>query len=255
MILKLSEEFFLAISLDCSLNSIVRKMFCTKLFLGLALLLLIGQPLSANRIDDVVSSPGNDFDHKADAEEVADHVNYILTTDKDNYVGMGPVNRPQQHLQIIAIIAHLKETNEKPIHFQSDTAKYEKPADRLLDDRVIGVIKIQFRLLTARDALRMKALLYRVQEEIGIHPSLNSEVPLPNLEQCIDPVLFEGAKREAMDLIENSLDLDHLPIFDWTTVEWMAADAIANFKRSKLYAGDFINAKDVEKWVLDGAQP
>ena len=257
-----------------------------KLSVILVLVLLIGERLFAELTDDLVHSSGNGPSSKPQSKrqskqqskpqskrqsesepqapsttnwlygETADHVNYILTTRFDNYAGMGPVGRPQQHLEIIAIIADLKAANEKPIRFQPGTAKYEKPADELIAGRPIELIQLnRFHQLPADLALRIKAVLYRVLEEKKMYPSLNSEVPLPELEYSHTPEELRSFKKAVTLLIERALDLADLPVFVWEDVQATAADAIRKFKQSQLYAGDFINAKDVEQWVLEGAKP
>ena len=234
-----------------------------KLFLILAIVLFIGQQLLADLSNDFVHSLGDVPQLKPQskppsengAEEVADHVNYILTAASGTYAGMGPENRPQQHLQIIAILAHLKAANEKPIYFQLGTAKYKKPANDLIAGRRIGLYKLKYRPITAKQALYVKALIYRVLEDKSeIPPTLNSEVPLPDLEYSYAPETLERARRDVELMMEHSVDSAHLPTFDWDTVEMMAASEILSFKQSQLYAGDFIDAKDVVQWVLDGAR-
>ena len=254
-----------------------------KLSVILALVLFIGQQLFAVFTDDFARSNGNGPRSKRQSKrqstrqskpqpepqafpsttnwlfgEAGDHVNYILTTRSDSYAGMGPVGRPQQHLEIIAIIAHLKATNEKPIRFSGrSTAKYEKPADELIAGGKIGFFLItELHQIPAHLALLIKAFAYRVLEEQKIYPTLNSEVPLPELEFSNPPEKLRGFKNGVVAMIETVLDLaDVSPRFTWEDVQATAADAIRKFKQSQVYAGDFINAKDVEQWVLDGAQP
>ena len=247
-----------------------------KLSIILVLLLLIGERLFAELANDFAPSSGNvpeprtrssttsplfgSSDQVKDAifddTEKADHVTYIMTIAQDLYVGMGPANRPRQHLQIITIIAHLKAANEKRIVSHPSTAKYEKPADSLIAGHDVGFITLKpNRLITASEAHISKAFLYRaLDERKGLTPTLNSEVPLPSLEYVRTPEQLKTGKEAAFTLLKRSMKRQ-IPVFGLKVVESWTANTIRKFKQSQLYASDSINAKDVEQWVLDVSPP
>ena len=230
-------------------------MFFTKLFLALVLVLLIGQQLSADPVNDVhrpgnvpqarpstteppvapsgssnLCSPPYDADHP-DAE---DHVNYVLTNGRDYYVGMGPLNRPRQHLQIIAIIAHLKAANEKPVYFPTDTARYEKLANSLIAGQRITLVRLDEPLASAGQSLLWEAILFRVfLVDLNLIPNLNSEVPVPDLEHFLALELIEKGKQMVEKWFWQSLDLPHQRTFDWKEAEAEATNAILEFKQSQ----------------------
>ena len=247
-------------------------MFLSKLFLALALLLLAGQQLSAEPTDNDsgASSPcvppyDAYLEDLSNPDAKRDHVNYeLISNGYDYFVGMGPRSRPLQHLQIIAIIAHLKAENEKPIYFPPETAQYETFADSLIAGGRIELIKYE-QTVTAVESYLGKTILMGVLASLKMDPrfgivsemigsSLNYYAPesLRDVKHIFTKEKFELAKKAAYDKVLERLKSPNKLHFDLKAVEAMAASAITEFKQSEFNALDFVNAKDVEKWVLRG---
>ena len=253
-------------------ESIARTMFLSKLFLALALLLLAGQQLSAESAGNnsgASSSCVPPYDAYLDdlnnSDAKRDHANYVLINDYSHYfVGMGPVGRLQQHLQIIAIIAHLKAANEKPIYFSADTAQYETFADSLITGGRIEVMKYESPVTAVESYLSKTIILQiiakmKMEASLGIMPkfwgsSLNYYAPesFLDLEHIFTSEKLISAILATQDSVGELVESGNKLYFDLETVEAMAASAITEFKQSQFNSPDFVNAKDVEKWVLRG---
>ena len=180
-----------------------------------------------------------------------DHLNYFLGSGDDMFVGMGPLNRPLQHLQIIAIIAHLK-ADEKLVYFPPDTAQYDLLSDALIAGRKIKIFKFDQNIVPAGDALFFKMVMIRNFANAKVPPNLNYYAPGPNLDEITDPKLLSMAGRVVVEMFGEQMDSASRQFFCWKTAEEAAKHEINEFKQSKYNALDFVNAKDVEKWVLRG---
>ena len=183
----------------------------------------------------------------------ANYVNYVLVSTWDVYVGSGPVSSPLQHLKIVAIIAHLKAANEKPIYDTPGTAKYTKLADSLLAGEKILLTKLERVYSTRCEANVYKTLLCRGLIDLEVMPNLNNDVPLPEIDTAFTPELFKEAKTYATQLFLKAWK-HHKQQFDWKTLEADMSSTILKFKQSPFYTFESIEAKDVEIWVLSGME-
>ena len=243
-------------------------MFVSKLFLVFALVLLVGQQLSADPVDyfdyDFPRQPidadalSNMCQQKYNASyfealnEKRDHLNYVLGTDDEMFVGMGPLNRPLQHLQIIAIIAHLKAA-DKLVYFPPDTAQYEALADALIAGKGIKILKLDQPTITARESLFIKWTILRAFRDFSdMLPSNLNYAQGPNLDEILAPEVLESVMLTVFEEFLQRVKSANPQFFYWKTAEEAAESEIIGFKQSQYNALDFVNAKDVEKWVLRG---
>lgn len=213
------------------------------------------QPIDADASSIPCRPPYDAYlDEMCDPDAKRDHLNYILTNGRDFYVGMGPLSRPLQHLQIIAIIAHLKAANEKPVHFQPDTAQYETLANSLIVGGQIRLFKLDQPTVTAGESFYIKMILFRLLTDMKMFPNLNHLIPQPDLDYYTTPEQLKIFKYDVAGAVLRSMESANHPIFDWKTAEAEATSAILEFKQSHFNALDFVSAKDVEKWILNGTE-
>ena len=255
-------------------------MFASKLFFVLALL-LVGQQALASPTDyfhlktefansgnvsqvrpsttnpDASPSPcvphQSYFDYLDEVNPNAkrDHLNYMLMNDNNTFVGMGPLNRPIQHLEIVAIIAHLKAA-DKEVYFPGSTAQYETLADSLIAGGRIKLISLHKPLVSADEAFFTTAFLFRMLAKWKMCPNLNYYIPAPYLEQITTPKQFLMSYSDVQNKVLERMDSEFREFFDLEMVKELAADAIIEFEESEFNDPEFVNAKDVEKWVLRG---